>query len=258
MRVISKAGIRFKHFRTWPFFARTNFLKSLYHLYSTLLRITPQQYGYIFAHPKLETVIGKSALKFIPFRRFPKQLSGEDYAETHVTRRSGVKVVQSLAETYCNQWDDGCTGARAWDGPSRSTIHTRHLQSETWQCECGRKLSARMWYVVKMRTSLGVMIVIRVQGHCGLLCCLLLSVWITALITFYGWTDGRGRRLPGFCFRTNPLKFKTMAPSLKFITTVDTWFKIKSYCKHSPPVKVEKFRFNVSQTVICQRPQEKP
>lgn len=137
--------------------------------------------------------------------------------------------------------------------------HTRHLQqSETWQCECGRKLPARTWYVVKMRSSLGVMIVIRVQGHCGLLCCLLLSVWITALIRFYGWTDGRGRWLPGFCFRTNPLKFKTMVPSFKFITTVDTWFKIKIYCKHSPPVKVEKLTFNVSQTLIRQRPQEKP
>lgn len=96
------------HFLQGPIFE-----KSLYHLYSTLLRITPQPYGYIFAHPKLEAVIGESALKFIPFRRFPKQLSGEDYAETHVTRRSGVKVVHSLAETYCNQWDDGCTGARA-------------------------------------------------------------------------------------------------------------------------------------------------
>lgn len=79
-------GFRFKHFRTWPFFTRTNFRKSPYHLYSALLRITPQRYGYIFAHPKLETLIEESALKFIPFRRFPKQLSGKDYAETRVTR----------------------------------------------------------------------------------------------------------------------------------------------------------------------------
>lgn len=152
-----------------------------------------------------------------------------------------------------------CTGARAWDGLSRSTIHTRHLQSETWQCECGRKLPARMWYVVKMRTSLGVMIVIRVQGHCGLLCCLLLSVWITALIRFYGWTDGRTRPLtPGFLFSYKPTQIQNVGTFSKIHNNSGYLIQNKKLLQAFTTVESGEIYIQRSQTVICQRPQEKP